>query len=216
MSLCYIFGAVPVKAGIVRNDGDLVIAADGGLDSLKNAGIIPDVFLGDMDSVSDAEVTADTEIIIHPVEKDDTDSALAVQYAAEHGFTKFIVYGCIGGNLDHTLANCALLKNMTEQGFSAVFADGENALTAVSNGKLYFGKESKGRVSILSMSDMSVGVDIHGMKYTVSDATLTSSVPLGVSNEFTGESAYLSVEHGTLCVYTSMKNLMEHSNLFDK
>lgn len=216
MPVCCIVGAVPVEVNFDRKPDDLIIAADGGLDSLKKSGICPDVFLGDMDSVSNTDVPENVVIIRHPVEKDDTDSALAVRYAADLGYTEFVIYGCIGGALDHTLANVALLKNMAELGYKVVFIDGECAMTAITGGELCFEENAQGRISILSVSDISENVVIKGMKYSVSGVTLTSSVPLGVSNVFAGCAASVSAERGTLGIYTSVKNILQYSDLFDK
>ena len=86
MKICYIIGAVPVDIEINSREEDLIVAADGGLDSLKKSGICPNVFLGDMDSVADPDIPDCVDIIKHPVEKDDTDTALAIEYASERGF----------------------------------------------------------------------------------------------------------------------------------
>ena len=47
------------------------------------------------------------------------------------------------------------------------------------------------------------GVTERGLSYTLERAPLTAHFPLGVSNSFTGESAYISVERGLLTVYWS-------------
>ena len=215
MKICYIIGAVPVDIEINSREDDLIVAADGGLDSLKKAGICPNVFLGDMDSVADPDIPDCVDIIKHPVEKDDTDTALAIEYASERGFDNFVLYGCIGGALDHTLGNISLLKGMAEKGKTAVFVDGKFGITAFSNSKLEFFKEAHGRISVFSLSERCDGVDICGFKYETDKAVLPSTVTLGVGNEFVGKVASVCADSGIVAVYTELENLLKHSNLFD-
>ncbi|MBQ8831760.1 MAG: thiamine diphosphokinase [Oscillospiraceae bacterium] len=216
MKICHIIGAVPVDVEINPHEGDLIIAADGGLDSLKKTGIGPHVFLGDMDSVTDPDLPDSVDVVKHPVEKDDTDTALAIEYASIRGFDNFILYGCIGGALDHTLGNMSLLKGMAEKGKTAVFVDGKYGITAFSKRRLEFLKDAHGRVSVFSLSDSCVGVDICGFKYETDKVLLSSTVTLGVGNEFVGKEASVCASSGTIAVYTEVENLLRYSNLFDK
>ncbi len=213
--LCHIVGAVPADFNIVKKNGDIIIAADGGLDSLLKARIYPDVFLGDMDSVQAEAAPKHTEIIKLPVEKDDTDTALAVEYALGLGYTEFMIYGCIGGGFDHTLGNMAVLKGLAKRGYTALFIDGEHGITAFSESSIKFGVEASGRLSVFSFTDECMGVDIKGLKYETDKIVLPSDVTLGIGNEFNGNEAEVSVKSGVIGVYTSVRNFLECSNLFD-
>src|SRR3954470_12794406 len=91
---------------------DLLIAADGGALPLLRAGIVPQVVIGDMDSISTAGLA---ELEAHgvtpqrfPREKDETDLELALLHTATAGATKIDILGALGGRWDHTLANVAL------------------------------------------------------------------------------------------------------------
>jgi hypothetical protein len=85
-------------------------------------------------------------------------------------------------------------------------SDGENILFAVNNSTVKFTSEATGRISVFSFDDTVYGVYERGLLYTLENASLNSSVSLGVSNEFTGEESKISVENGTLLIYTSRKN----------
>ena len=63
--------------------GDLVIAADAGYRACREAGIVPDLLLGDFDSMD--QPSDFSNIRRSPVEKDDTDTMLAVKTALEEG-----------------------------------------------------------------------------------------------------------------------------------
>ena len=204
MNICYIACALDCEIEIKPNEGDLVIGADRGYFTLVENGITPQVAIGDFDSYT-GQVNCDNTMIF-PVKKDDTDSALAIEYAFSKGYNKIVVFGGIGGALDHTLANVALIAKYAEKGVDIAFIDGENVLFAIHNGSIAFDKEAKGRISVFSFVDRSCGVYESGLLYSLENATLTNITPLGVSNEFTGENSRISVTDGTLLIYTSRKN----------
>ena len=216
MGICYIVGAAPSNPKFEKAEDDLVIAADGGLDSLTSAGIAPDIIVGDMDSVKGPCSVPSAEVIRVPVEKDDSDTELAVKIARARGYRKFIIYGCIGGLLDHTLGNIALMKGLAQRGHRAVFVHDGWGAAGISDGEICFDKNAGGRISVISLSDTAEGVTIRGLKYTLENKALPSTVTLGVSNSFTGENGSISVENGALCIYTGLENLLNHSDIFDK
>ena len=75
MKTCYIIGAGNCSVKPKPSEGDLVIAADGGYDTLYNFGMKPDLLVGDLDSID--AVPRGVEIIRHPIKKDETDMHLA-------------------------------------------------------------------------------------------------------------------------------------------
>ena len=58
----------------------------------------------------------------------------------------------------------------------------------------------KGIVSVFCMGADSQGVTIEGGQYTVHDAVLTSSFPLGVSNHYVGNPVRVTVTQGSLLI----------------
>lgn len=204
MKRCYIVGAAPTALPVLPRRGDFVIAADGGYQTLRRRGVVPDLLLGDFDSLN--TVPAEVPVQRYPVEKDDTDSALAVRLGLERGCDVFLLDGCLGGHLDHSLANLALLAYLAEQGVAAYALDGDQAVTALHNGRLMFPAGAVGRISVFSHSNVAVGVTLRGLHYPLENAELTRQVALGVSNQFTGRAASVCVEQGTLLVYSARKN----------
>ena len=58
----------------------------------------------------------------------------------------------------------------------------------------------KGRLSVFSMTEKSDGVTLSDLKYELKDAVITNDFPIGISNEFIGKAASVTVEKGTLLV----------------
>lgn len=204
MNTCYIVCALDCKLDFISDETDLVIGADRGYLTLVKNQIKPDIVIGDFDSYT-GKIECES-IIEYPVKKDFTDSALAIEYAISKGYKKIVIYGAIGGSLDHTLANIALLANYTKKGIDIAFVDGNNIVFAVYNGKAAFTEEANGRISVFSYSDVSLGVTEKGLLYEISNVMLKNIVPLGVSNEFIDKKAEISVENGVLIIYTAKEN----------
>ncbi len=185
-------------------EDDLIIAADGGLKSLEKFNINPDLIVGDFDSL---EYTPEGKNVIkHPVQKDETDTILAVDIAFSKGYDNFIIYGCLGGRLDHTLASIQTASYIAEKGGKSVFIDNETYLTVIKQNKITFTKENTGIISIFAVSDIAVGVNVSNLLYSLENADISPDFPLGVSNEFTGKNATVSVEKGKLCLIWNGKN----------
>ncbi|MEG1774722.1 MAG: thiamine diphosphokinase, partial [Oscillospiraceae bacterium] len=87
---------------------DFVICCDEGLNAAKEIGLRPDLLLGDFDSIQ-TPLPQDILTMRFPVEKDDTDSMLAVREGLRRGCTEFVLLFSLGGRLDHTLANIQAL-----------------------------------------------------------------------------------------------------------
>ncbi|MCR5691040.1 MAG: thiamine diphosphokinase [Eubacterium sp.] len=204
MDICYIFGGGErSECNITFNPGDLVIAADAGFDYLKDLGLRADVVLGDFDSVMSYDLPSDC--LRYPREKDDTDMMLAAKLGLEKGYREFRIYGGLGGRLDHTLGNIQVLTYLADHDASGILWANDHAIEVVKDGTISFSKDlAENRpdniISIFSLSEVSVDVTIKGLKYEVENVNLTHDFPLGISNEFTGNKAYVNVKKGTIAV----------------
>ena len=203
MAVCYIFAALETKTlPYIPNKQDYVIAADKGLDNLKKIGIKPDVIIGDFDSLG--FVPSGENIKRLPVEKDDTDVGFAVNYAFELGYKEFVIYGAIGGLLDHTVANLQLSAYISSKGGKSVFVGDNGFVTSITNDTLKI-SNGKGRLSVFALSDRAEGVFLSGLKYPLENAVIENTFPIGVSNEFTDKSAKITVENGTLLIVSQSR-----------
>ena len=197
--ICYIAGALePGTLAFSSRRPALVIAADRGMDHLAAQGIVPDLVVGDFDSLG--RVPEGSNVVRHPVEKDDTDMLLAIREGLARGCRQFVLYGGLGGRLDHTVANLQALAFLARHGASGFLLGDGLAATVVRSGSLAFGPEHTGAVSVFCNGPDARGVDLEGLYYPLRDAVLTSGFPLGVSNRFTGVPSRVSVREGELLV----------------
>lgn len=180
--------------------GDLVIAADAGYRTCLRAGLTPDLVVGDFDSMDQPEDLSN--VLRAPVEKDDTDTMLAVKEGFARGCDRFYLYGCTGGDrMDHTLANLQTLLWLRRQGGRGWMYGDNFVYTAIQNETLTIRKEVEwGLVSVFCFGEPARGVYESGMQYSLSNATLRFDEPLAVSNHILEETACVTVRDGTLLV----------------
>ncbi|MDD6616016.1 MAG: thiamine diphosphokinase [Lachnospiraceae bacterium] len=207
---CFVMGAGSFTDMKIRPEKeDLVIAADGGYEYLKRLGIKPDLLLGDFDSLE--LIPEHDHLIRHSPIKDDTDMALAVAWGEEKGFQRFILYGGMGGRIDHTLANFQLLTALSRKGYAAYLIGEGYIVTAVTGGRLNFHSRMTGMISVFCMGERAEDVTLKGFKYCMDHGMLTCDRALGVSNEFTGQHSSVEVRQGTLLVMWNETEGLEES-----
>lgn len=204
---CIVIGAGDLTLGeIPVGKEDYVIAVDGGLSYCGILGVEPDKVIGDFDSVSEKEREAisllqeqvpDRIMTLQP-EKDDTDMLAALKYGLELGYREFRIYAGTGGRFDHTLANIQCLLWLKNHGAVGYLMDGAGMILVLQNEAVHFQRNLEGYLSLFSLGREAKGVTIQGMKYPLKDYTITNDYPIGISNEFQGAPATISVENGEL------------------
>jgi thiamine pyrophosphokinase len=210
MSKCVIIGAGEcdvenLKRTVILDKSDICIAADGGLDYAMAARITPDLVIGDMDSLADKGSLENFNVQYLPVEKDDTDMLAAIKAGLDRGCAEFEIYGGMGGSIDHTIANIQCLVYIINNGASGkLISDRGSTITLISGERMTFEPDEYPvgkRISIFAVGGNAEGVTVRGLKYTVFNTTLKTDFPIGVSNEFIGEDAYIEVKDGILMIY---------------
>ncbi len=193
----------PLPLNEIAGDYDYIICVDDGINTAREYDIKPDLLLGDFDSLKGILPT-DTEILGFPPEKDYTDLELAVMEAISRDACEIEIAGGIGGRLDHTVANIQILENHSRQ-CPIIMKDGRNSCFVLhgpcNSFEIEAAKDSY--LSVFSLSDRCMGVCISGVRYPLSNYTLTRDYPLGVSNEFKSDKAILSFEDGSMLIVIS-------------
>ena len=200
--------SIGIKKGIPKEpdmniEEDFVIALDGGLAVCEEYGIVPDLIVGDFDSLPEEKMCLLNQYpqeIIHrlPCEKDDTDTLAAMKLAIEMGFTEFVIYGGLGGRISHTMANIQSLFFLKEHGLHGVLKGNGCEVFLLKNESCILSDRKSGYLSVFAYSEKAEGVYLKNLKYELENAQLTNAFPLGVSNEFIGKKAEIGVEHGVL------------------
>lgn len=197
MSICVVAASMP-QTDLYIPQGAYRIAADKGILQFQSRGIEPDLVVGDFDSLG--YVPQAREIVRHPVEKDDTDMMLAVREGLRRGYRDFLLYGGLGGRLDHTLANIQTLAFLDLHGARGLLCGDGTAVTLLRDGTLRFPASMSGTVSVFCFGDAARGVTERGLYYALENADIANSFPIGVSNAFCGCESEVSVQKGKLLV----------------
>ncbi len=205
MKRCYIVGAGECGKIPMPSPDTLIIAADGGYDTLISAGIEPQILLGDLDSIKN--IPANIETVRYRVKKDETDMHLAYLEGKRRGCGDFTIFGGLGGaRLDHTLANLALLSFIKKAGDTARLAGVREDIILISCEGAEISGECGSYFSVFAYGGKAHGVSIKNAEYEVEDTDLTTDFPLGVSNRFLDTPATVSVERGELLIVISKQN----------
>lgn len=182
---------------------DLTIAADRGLEAFCNVGLMPDLLLGDMDSVDRGvleRMASHTQIERLPCEKDDTDGVHALDAAIARGAQRITILGALGGRMDHAMANLMLLVRAYRHGVIAEILDEQVRIARVCGEAVLHGAKGD-TVSLLPAGEVT-GVTLEGFYYHASEPlSFDFSYPLGVSNVVTEDFARVTVQSGDLLLF---------------
>ena len=169
-----------------------IIAADSGLDHAVAAGLRPTLLLGDLDSISaHGKMWAyahELEIEQYPVDKDATDTELALRRAASIAASDLLVLGATGDRFDHTLGTIAALGNSTLARFETI----RLLLDDVAIHVIHPGRSTSVDLppnvpfSLLALHGPCHGVTVTGARWPLTDAALDATSTRGLSNETTG------------------------------
>jgi thiamine pyrophosphokinase len=193
-------GGAPVDRSLrAYLDGvDYVIAADSGLYAAQRLGFRPALLVGDLDSVDAADITDPPfEIDRHPQAKDHTDIVLALDRARDLHPRRVIVVSGGGGRLDHAFSNLLVLASPAYAGMQVDAFVGGARLAVIRDRRDLAGPEGS-LISLFAVDGPARGVTTTGLRYALRDDVLEPLSSRGVSNEFLGGPAAVSLTSGTL------------------
>ncbi|MCB7319737.1 thiamine diphosphokinase [Lacrimispora sp. 210928-DFI.3.58] len=186
-----------------------VIAVDGGLKAAKELSLMPDIIVGDFDTV-EPEILAffrkKEHIIwdVHNPEKDDTDTELAIKRALAMGCDETVLLGATGGRLDHMLGNLHLLYPCLQKGMEACIVDPQNKLYLIDGERHFRRDELWGNyISFLPLTEEVRGITLTGFKYPLTDKDIEIGTSLCISNELAEEEGTITFLEGVLMVVES-------------
>ncbi len=194
-------GPIPLF-DLKRIDPDApIIAVDSGLDVARSVGWVPELVVGDLDSVSadGLDWAHDHHVAIekHRRAKDATDLELALLAALERGATRIEVLLAPGGRLDHQFANLLVLASPALASVPVVGMVGGATVTVVRS-EVELWSEPGAQLSLFVVGADALGVNTTGLRYPLNDAVIPATTTLGVSNEFIDSMATVSVREGVV------------------
>lgn len=196
---CYIVGAGDNSGtNFIKGENEYVIAADAGLEVLKRLNIVPDIIVGDFDSLG--YIPEGNNVIKHKIEKDDTDMMLSVQLAVDKGYDIIEIFGGTGGRIDHTIANFQTMLYASKKGVTVTMTDKERRYYVLTNDSIILKKKETGDLSVFAIGGKAVNVTIKGAKYEAEVINLEPDNPTAVSNSYIGNDVNISVEKGSILI----------------
>jgi thiamine pyrophosphokinase len=188
----------------VAGRADLVVAADGGARCALDAGVVPDLVVGDMDSLGEAGVREVEErgalLERHPLRKDKMDGHLAIIATAERGATDVDLLCATGGSVSSLFAVPHILLAAERMSLRATMIAGWGQAFVLEAGSRKVSGDPRDSVSVFPFTGPATGVTLEGFSYPLEDARLEIGDTLGFHNELLDRVGRVSVEEGVLLV----------------
>jgi thiamine pyrophosphokinase len=188
------------KAHALLHDGNFIIAADGGTRHTLALGLVPNIIVGDLDSINfDLQplIEKGTQVVRFSSDKNETDLELAIQHALTLQPEQVIILAALGGRLDQTLGNIALILGplspviRLDDGIEEVFFCRDRCEVNGSAGDI---------VSLIPWQGEVTGVVTTNLKWPLRAETLYPHKTRGISNEMLGDTAAVKIGSGQLLV----------------
>ena len=192
-------------ASLIKTD-DFILCADSGIYHCTQMKKKADVIVGDFDSanrnhISEFALRNNAEVIeLNPV-KDYTDTEFGLDYLVERGYRDILLLGATGNRVDHMLSCIFLMEKYRKLNTRLIIADEKNILSYATDETVFLCRNDMKYVSILPLEDSCVSSE--GLKYPMMRTELKRASSLGISNEYTGDDASLTIFCGSVLIVES-------------
>jgi thiamine pyrophosphokinase len=187
------------KARALLHEDDFIIAADGGTRHALALGLTPNFIIGDMDSFNVERLTLNVQVLQFPRDKNETDLELAIQHALTLNPEKVIILAALGGRLDQTLGNIALLNNVERLTLNVCLDDGIEEVFFCRDRCEIMGTVGD-TVSLIPWQEEATGVVTTNLKWPLQNEILYPQKTRGISNEMLGDAATVQIKSGLLLI----------------
>ena len=189
------------------NNSDIIIGVNGGSRHLKTMDIIPDIIIGDCDSISYKNMVYfkkhKVKFIKYPRDKNYSDTELAILWAIKNQASDITIIGATGTRIDHTLSNIFLMKIIVAKRMPCKIIDDNNEIYFVIDQIKLKGKTGD-LISIIPITEKVTGITTKGLKYSLVNAEMIMGSSLGISNVFLENQVYIKIKKGILIVTKSI------------
>lgn len=195
--------AVPGDRAIAA-DADLLIAADGGARLCSRWGLLPQLVVGDLDSLgadrADELARDGARVVAHPADKDESDTEIAVRAALDAGADDIVVLAALGGDrLDHELANVLLVAAPELRGRLRLVRGSTTVRALYGPVRLELSGSPGDIVTLLPLGD-ATGITTEGLRYPLRQGSLRAGAARGLSNVVVRAGASVALDAGALIV----------------
>ena len=188
----------------------LIIGVDGGAEHILKLKLIPNVILGDFDSLSKKTKQAlkkySIEYVRYPRKKDFTDGELAIKFAIKRGFKDIIVTGLLGTRVDHLLGNILLLLKKEYADINLKIVEGKQEIYLIRKHTIIHGKKGD-TISFIPIDGSVNDITSAGLEYDLGNYKLSLQGNRGISNRMTKNQAELTIKKGILLVIHIQQNI---------
>lgn len=178
---------------------DFILCADGGTRHALALGLTPNLIIGDMDSFNVERLSFNVDVLRFPKDKDETDLELAIAQALKMNPSEVVIIGALGGRMDQTLGNIALLSDLRPSTCDIKLNDGAEEIFFCRDHAQVNGR-SGDIVSLIPWGREVTGVVTENLKWKLSGETLYPHKTRGISNEMLTEEASIKTKSGLLLV----------------
>ncbi len=180
---------------------DFIICADGGVEYALKAGYVPDIVIGDLDSISKESESKlkgqKVEFIEHSKDKDESDGELVISYAVDQGYMKIIIFGLLGRRIDHVITNLFLPLTFQGKNVDIRYIEGNQEISIIRDEIEIKGKMGD-QLSLIPIKGDVEGVTTKGLKFSLKNEALKFGFSRGISNAFIDQSVKVKVQKGCL------------------
>lgn len=201
------YGKKEYYRNIITSD-DFLLCADGGANFAYSLGLVPNLVLGDFDSIApDVQKLLENEgcpFVKYPAEKDESDLELALEHALRIKPEEIIIFGALGGRIDHALANIFLLETAVPPELSFSLRD-EGLAIYLFNESLVLEGNKGDILSLLPLSEKAENVRTEGLSYPLKGEVLYRNQTRGLSNIFVSEKVMITISAGKIIAIHSFE-----------
>ncbi len=182
---------------------DFIICVDGGAKHLCKIKRVPDIIIGDLDSMDKKDrfffECKNVKFIKYPVEKDATDTELATDFAISMNPDEITYLACTGNRIDHVLSNISMLKRNLDNNILSRLIDENNEIFLINN-SIEISGEKGDIISLVPFSQSVAGISSKGLKYPLKNFTMKPGTSVGISNRFVLPDVKITIKKGELLV----------------
>jgi thiamine pyrophosphokinase len=203
----------PPKKGVItffqKRGHNELICADGGSNSALKMNIIPDVIIGDLDSISSEALKEFKSVskIIRIKRQNDTDVEKCLKYAIKNKFSEALLVGVTGNRLDHTFCNLGIVLKFFSQIKISLIA--ENSFLKAYTGKVELKTYPGETISLYGISP-ETKITSDGLKYELKNTSLPFGGRESTSNNAKKNLVKLKITNGVVFVIRDVKTMIDN------